>query len=74
MRFFIAVELVNALEPEKAKVNAEQLACRLVCADLVMLDELGYLPFRNSKLEPALVAVRSHVLQALAQPCARRAP
>ena len=48
VRFFSTVELVNALELEKAKGQAGQLANRLVYADVVVLDELGYLPFSAS--------------------------
>jgi len=48
VRFFSTVELVNALEEEKAQGKAEQLAHRLAYADLVILDELGYLPFSAS--------------------------
>jgi DNA replication protein DnaC len=45
VRFFSTVELVNALEQEKAQGKAGQIANRLVHSDLVILDELGYLPF-----------------------------
>ncbi len=45
VRFFSTVELVNALEQEKAQGKAGQIADRLVRSDLVILDELGYLPF-----------------------------
>lgn len=48
VRFFSTVELVNALEQEKAQGKAGQLAHRLVHTDLVILDELGYLPFSSS--------------------------
>src|SRR5664279_2228714 len=48
VRFFSTVELVNALEQEKAKGKAGQIADRLVRLDLVILDELGYLPFSAS--------------------------
>lgn len=44
-RFFSTIELVNALEQEKAKGKAGQIAETLTRADLVILDELGYLPF-----------------------------
>ena len=47
-RFFSTVELVNALEQEKALGKAGQIANRLVHSDLVILDELGYLPFSAS--------------------------
>jgi DNA replication protein DnaC len=42
------VDLVNALEQEKAMNKAGQLAERLLRLDLVILDELGYLPFSPS--------------------------
>jgi DNA replication protein DnaC len=48
VRFFSTVELVNALEQEKAAGKTGRIATRLVQADLVILDELGYLPFSNS--------------------------
>ena len=48
VRFFSTVELVNALEQEKAQGKAGQIADRLVRSDLVILDELGYLPFSPS--------------------------
>jgi DNA replication protein DnaC len=47
-RFFATVDLVNALEQEKAMNRAGQLAERLLRLDLVILDELGYLPFSAS--------------------------
>lgn len=48
VRFFSTVDLVNALEQEKAMNKAGQLAERLLRLDLVILDELGYLPFSPS--------------------------
>lgn len=48
VRYFSTVELVNALEQEKLHGKAGQLAFRLMYADLVILDELGYLPFSQS--------------------------
>ena len=48
VRFFSTVDLVNALEQEKAMNKAGQLADRLLRPDLVILDELGYLPFSTS--------------------------
>ena len=48
VRFFSTVELVNALEQEKAQGRSGQIANRLVHTDLVILDELGYLPFSAS--------------------------
>ncbi len=48
VRFFSTIELVNALEQEKAKGKAGQIAESLTKLDLVILDELGYLPFSVS--------------------------
>jgi len=48
VRFFSTIELVNALEQEKAKGKAGQTAENLTRFDLVILDELGYLPFSES--------------------------
>ena len=48
VRFFSTVELVNALEQEKAQGKVGQLSDRLGRLDIVILDELGYLPFSAS--------------------------
>ena len=48
VRFFNTVDLVNRLEAEARDGKAGQLAGRLVQVDLVVLDELGYLPFPHS--------------------------
>ena len=48
VRFWSTVDLVNALEQEKAANRAGQIAERLLRLDLVILDELGYLPFSAS--------------------------
>jgi DNA replication protein DnaC len=48
VRFFSTVELVNALELEKATGRAGQIANRLMHVDLVILDEVGYLPFSQA--------------------------
>jgi len=45
VRFYSTVELVNALEQEKASGRPGRLAHQLMHLDLVILDELGYLPF-----------------------------
>jgi DNA replication protein DnaC len=47
-RFFSTVELVNALELEKAAGKQGRLALSLMQIDLVILDELGYLPFSQT--------------------------
>jgi DNA replication protein DnaC len=48
VRFHSTVELVNALEAEKAAGKAGQIVHRLMYADLLILDELGYLPFSQA--------------------------
>ena len=48
VRFFQTIEIVNALEAEKAVGKQGHLAYRLMHADLVILDELGYLPFSQA--------------------------
>jgi DNA replication protein DnaC len=48
VRFFSTIELVNTLELEKAAGKQGQLAFRLMYVDLVILDELGYLPFSQA--------------------------
>ena len=48
VRFFPTIELVNALELEKTCGKQGQIAHRLAYADLVILDELGYLPFSQA--------------------------
>ena len=48
VRFLSTVELVNALEREEAAGRAGQIALRLTYADLVIFDELGYLPFSQA--------------------------
>jgi DNA replication protein DnaC len=48
VRFFSTIELVNALEQEKARGKAGKIAEGLIRLDLVILDELGYLPFSAS--------------------------
>ena len=48
VRFFSTVELVNMLEAEKAQGKAGQMAHRLMYVDLVILDEMGYLPFSQA--------------------------
>ncbi len=48
VRFYSTVDLVNLLEQEKASGKAGKLAFSLLRMDLVILDELGYLPFSPS--------------------------
>ena len=48
VRFYSTVDLVNALEQEKAQGKAGRIALSLLRMDLVVLDELGYLPFSQT--------------------------
>ena len=47
-RFFNVLDLVNQLEQEKLDSRGGKLADHLVRHDLVILDELGYLPFSKN--------------------------
>ena len=48
VRFFSAIDLANSLEQEKSAGKQGRLALRLLQVDLVILDELGYLPFSQA--------------------------
>ena len=48
VRFLSTIELVNQLEQEKLVGKQGRLANRLMHTDLVVLDELGYLPFSQA--------------------------
>ena len=48
VRFYSTVDLVNVLEKEKRDGKAGRLALSLMRVDLVVLDELGYLPFSQA--------------------------
>jgi DNA replication protein DnaC len=48
VRWYSVVDLVNGLEQEKSKGQAGRIAASLLRMDLVILDELGYLPFSPS--------------------------
>ena len=48
VRFYSTVDLVNALETEKAQGKAGRIAASLLRVDAVILDELGYLPFSQA--------------------------
>ena len=48
VRFYSTVDLVNVLEQEKAQGKAGRIALSLMRMDLVILDELGYLPFSQA--------------------------
>ncbi len=47
-RYFNTVDLVNRLEDEARRGKAGALAAQISRLDLVVLDELGYLPFAQS--------------------------
>ncbi|MDO9605710.1 IS21-like element helper ATPase IstB [Hydrogenophaga sp.] len=48
VRFYSTVDLVNELEREKREGKAGRIALALKRLDLVILDELGYLPFSQA--------------------------
>lgn len=48
VRFYSTVDLVNLLEKEKRDGHAGRIAAMLMRMDLVILDELGYLPFSQA--------------------------
>ena len=48
VRFFSAIDLANSLEREKSTSKQGRLALSLLQVDLVILDELGYLPFSQA--------------------------
>jgi len=48
VRFYSAIDLANSLEQEKTAGKQGRLALRLLQVDLVILDELGYLPFSQT--------------------------
>jgi DNA replication protein DnaC len=48
VRFYSTVDLVNTLEQEKAAGKQGRLMLSLIHMDLVILDELGYLPFSQA--------------------------
>lgn len=47
-RFYSTVDLVNLLEKEKRDGKAGRIALALLRVDIVILDELGYLPFSQA--------------------------
>ena len=63
-RFYTVVDLVNRLESEARASRQGRLAEYLTRMDFIILDELGYLPFRSDRRPPALSsdqpALRAH--------------
>ena len=48
MRFYSAIDLANMLEQEKIAGKQGRMAMNLLQVNLVILDELGYLPFSQT--------------------------
>jgi DNA replication protein DnaC len=48
VRFYSTVDLVNALEQEKAQGKSGRLEASMLRLDAVILDEMGYLPFSQA--------------------------
>lgn len=48
VRFLSTIELVNQLEQEKQNGHVGRIANRLTSVDIVILDELGYVPFSQT--------------------------
>ena len=48
VRFISTLDWINALEAEKAQGKAGRLALSFARLDMLILDELGYLPFRQA--------------------------
>ena len=75
-RYFNTVDLVNRLEDETRRGKAGALAAQLCRLDLVVLDELGYLPFaqvrRPAAVPPDQQALRAHLGDHHHQPGVRR--
>ena len=75
-RFFNVVDLVNRLEAEARAGRQGRLADQLARRDLVILDELGYLPFapnrRPAAVPPRQPALRAHLDHRHHQPDLRR--
>jgi len=59
-RYFNTVDLVNRLEEETRLGKAGALAAQLSRLDLVVLDELGYLPFAPSGGQPLCTLSRQN--------------
>src|SRR5438876_9036926 len=51
-RFYNVVDLVNRLETETRNGRQGRLADQLTRMDFIILDELGYLPFKRAQRSP----------------------
>src|SRR6516162_4555275 len=75
-RFYTVVDFVNRLESEARSGRQGRLADYLTRIDFVVLDELGYLPFRPNRRSAALSsdqpAIRAHLHHRHHQPGLRR--
>jgi DNA replication protein DnaC len=49
VRFYSTIDLVNALEQEKAQGKAGRIASNMLRLDAIILDEMGYLPFSQRR-------------------------
>ena len=65
VHFYSTVDLVNVLEKEKRDGNAGRIALSLLRMDLVILDELGYLPFSQAGGALLYLSVKSNYPQTL---------
>ena len=71
VRFHSTVDLVNALEQEKAQGKAGRIAASMLRLDAVVLDEMGYLPFSQAGGKQVRLWVkRTRSLKCLACPTA----
>jgi len=61
VRFYSVVDLVNQLESEKTAGKQGSLAHRLTHSHIVVLDELGYLPFERRSESVVTVICRNFV-------------
>lgn len=75
-RFYNVVDLVNRLEAEARAGRQGRIADHLMRLDFVVLDELGYLPFAQSRRPVAVPsdqqALRDHLDRGDHQSCLRR--
>jgi len=69
----VGITLVDALEQEKSAGKQGRLTLSLLQIDLVILDELGYLPFSQARWHSTVsLALRTHQRDLYHQPHVRR--